>query len=304
MPTVFRTSGFPQSTTLRGIHSVIGFNYTQRTAVGRSIFNVYDSTQIREHTLTMGGGGLFEQRAEGQATNYVTFNEGFLETYTYVVYSEGFRVTQYMYLNDLYGTMERHGAELGRMALATEETVLANHFNRAFTAAYTGPDGAVLCATDHVREDGVAYRNKPAANSDADLSQTSLEQGLIDFRDFRDGGGKRLMLKPKTVLTAADELFNGWRIMDSPNEPETDNNAINPIQRLNLDHVVWDYMDQSDDWFLLADKSEHYLQLYDRIPFYSEHIYDFDTDDVKYKGVFGQSSGWGDARGIWGTSGA
>ena len=303
MPTTFRSGQFPQSVLLRGIHDVIGWNFTQRPAIGRQLFNVYESEQAREHTLTMGAGGLFRERAEGASTEYGTFNEGFLETFTPTTFSDGFRLTQWMYLNDMYGTMERLGAELGRMAAVSDETILANVLNNGFTSTYAGYDGVELFDVAHVRENGDIWRNKPATGEDADLSQTSLEQGLIDFSDQRDGGGKRLSIKPVCLLTARNEWFNGWRYMSSDKSPENDTNAMNPLAELGLKHVVWDYLDTPKAWFLLADKQEHDLRVFDRIYFYSDHIYDFDTDDIKYKGVFSMSAGWGDARGVWGTSG-
>jgi hypothetical protein len=307
MASVLRQSGFPQSTTLRGIHMVIGRNYTQRPSIGEEIFTVKDSTQYREHTLTMGAGGLFETRDEGQPTNYVTYNEGFLETYTYVTYSSGFRITQVQYLNDLYGTMEDNAAELGRMAVVSKETILANHFNNAFSGSFLGADGASLCSVSHLLEDGTTVRNKPATNSDMDFSTTGLEQGLVDFRDQRDGGNKRLQFMPEVVLTSGGIIggvFDPQRTLGSTNAPDNDTNAINPVKTYGLSHKIWDYLSNTDDWFILAPKAEHKLLNFIRIPFYSEHLYDFDTDDVKVKGVFGESSGWGDWRGIWGTSGA
>ena len=62
MPAVARTANFPNDTTLRGIHMIVYQAWSQRDPVGRSIFNVYDSTQIREHSLTFGGLGIMDER--------------------------------------------------------------------------------------------------------------------------------------------------------------------------------------------------------------------------------------------------
>jgi hypothetical protein len=299
---IARTSAFPNSTTLRGIHMVAFHHWTQRDPVGRGLFNVYESDQSKEHTLTMGGAGLFDNKAEGAALDYTSLNEGFLQTYTYEDFSKGFRVTRRQYINDLYQSMDKHAAELGRMAYATEETQLAKVFNDGFSGVVTTPDGNSVFNTAHTREDGGVIQNR--LSSDADLSRTSLEQVLINFRDFRDGGGKRLQIKPTTLLTAADNVFNAWTILGSSHQPENDSNAINPVNSLGLSHVVWDYLTDADAWFVLSDKSDHMLQLYNREEFWTEHIYDFDTKDIKFSGMFGQSSGVGDPRGIYGTDGA
>ena len=47
MPALATTSGFPNDTTLRGIHMIVYQAWSQREPVGRQIFNVFDSNQIR-----------------------------------------------------------------------------------------------------------------------------------------------------------------------------------------------------------------------------------------------------------------
>jgi len=296
-----RTSAWPSSTLVHGIHSIIGLSFNEREHMADKIFNVYDSNQLREQTLTAGGIGTFDEKVEGTDLVYKAMNEGFLGSSTYVEYANGFRITRKMYINDLYDTMEKHAKELGAAAAATRETVAADILNNGFDSTFTGPDGQQLFDTDHVREDGVTYQNKPT--TDSDLSQTSLEQGCIDFADmFKTGGGRRLQLRPRRLITARAGIFDGWRLLDSDKDPGTDINAINPLSRLNLEHVVWDYMDDSDAWFLQAD--EHDLRLYDREDFWSDHIIDFESKDVKISGMLAFHCTWGDPRGIYGNQGS
>lgn len=302
MPALATTSGFPNDTTLRGIHMIVYQAWTQREPVGRKIFNTYDSNQIREHSLTFGGLGIMNQKSEGAAIDYGSPVEGFLNTYTHTVFAQGIRITMEQWADDLYGVMEDSPAELGRQAYATEETTLANHFNNGFDSGYTGADGVELFATDHVRENGDTYANE--LSTAADLSTTSLEQALIDFRNQRDGGGKRLSIKPETLLVPPDLQFTACRILDSDHTPEDDTNAVQPINGLGLTLQVWDYLTNSDDWFLMASKENHKLNLYERSAFSTSDIYDFDTGDIKFKGLFRQSSGWADPRGVFGSPGA
>lgn len=302
MPSIAMTANFPDATTLRGIHMIVYQAWTQREPVGRGVFNVYESSQYREHSQTYGGLALMDTVAEGESVNYAAPVEGFTGTFTRVKYGKGIRITEDMWADDLYGIMEDSPAELGRMAYATEETLLANHFNNGFSSTYTGPDGKELFATDHVREDTAAYANE--LTTAADLSTTSLEQALIDFSAFRDGGGKRLQIKPSTLLVPSDLRFTAVRILDSPGDPDTDTNAIQPVGDLGLKVVSWHYLTDTDAWFLTADKEDHKLLLYDRMPFTTSHIFDFDTGDIKFKGTFWQSSGWADPRGLFGSPGA
>lgn len=305
------TDNFTNLTTLRGIDAVILHEWDQRESQGRGIFNVKDSTQLREDTQTVGGIGLMETKQEGEPINYVSFNEGFRETFTHVDYALGMRATQEMMRDELYGVMEDQGKELAFSAHATEETLLANHFNNGFDNTYTGPDGLELFSDAHVRENGDTYRNE--LSSASDLSKTSLEQALIDFRNFRDGGGKRLQIRPKNLIVPPDLQFTAARLLDSTSNPTVNyggdasgdsDSAVNPINGLGLQLVVWDYLTDTNAWFLSADKSQHKLLLYTRVEFDTDYIYDFDTGDYKIKGQFAQSSGWADPRGVFGSPGA
>jgi phage major head subunit gpT-like protein len=302
MPALATTSGFPNDTTLRGIHMIVYQAWSQREPVGRKIFNVYDSDQIREHSLTFGGLGIMTQKAEGAAVDYTSPVEGFLNTYTHTVFASAVRITMEQWADDLYNVMEDQPAELGRAAYATEETTLANHFNNGFDSGVTGADGVELFSTAHVREDGATYANE--LSTAADLSTTSLEQALIDFRNQRDGGGKRLSIKPETLLVPPDLQFAAVRILDSSQTPEDNTNAVQPISGLGLTLQVWDYLTNSDDWFVCAAKENHKLNMYERASFATSDILDFDTGDVKIKGLYRQSSGWADPRGLFGSPGS
>jgi phage major head subunit gpT-like protein len=277
-------------------------SWAEREPVGRNIYSVYNSDQFREHILTFGGIGVFDEKAEAQAINYTAPAEGFLSTFTHTEFAKGIRISNIEAADDLDGVMEDSPAELGKAAYATEETTLSNHFNNGFDSDFTSVDGKELFATDHVREDGGSYANE--LTTSADLSSSALEQALIDFRNFRTGGGRRLQIQPETLLVPPDQQFNAARILDSTHEPETDRNAVQPINDLGLSLQVWDYLTDTDAWFLLAGKSNHKLVLYERESFTTSDVFDFDTGDLKFKGTFRQSSGWGDPRGVFGSPGA
>lgn len=301
MAALHETTMWPNHMTLRGIDAVFFDEWTQRKKVGRSIFNVKSSDQYREHTLTVGGVGLMQQMDEGEQLTYISNNEGFLQTFTHVDYGNGMRATRRVKRDDLYGSMSKQARELGRSAAATEETTLANHFNRGFSASYTGADGVELFSLLHVREDGTTWANEPT--SDADLSQTSLEQGLIDFSNQRDGGGKRIAIEAKKLIVPKELMFEAKRYMKSSKGPENDLNAINPIEG-ELDIVVWQYLTDTDAWFICSDKKEHGLCMYTREEPWTDFIDDFDTKDTKVSVMYSQSSGWSYPQGVYGSKGA
>jgi len=303
MPTIARTENFPNGVKTRGIHMIVYQAWVQREPQGRKFFRTFQSSQFREQSLTFGGLGTMDQKDEGENINYEAPNEGFLQTFTHIWYAKGIRITQEQWSDDLYGVMEDSPSELGRMAYATEETILSNVFNNGFDSSYTGADGLELFSTAHVREDGSTYKNE--LTNAADLSTTSLEQALIDYRNFRDGGGKRVMIQPGILLVSPDSQFNAARILNSVHTPDSDTNAVQPVHDMGLRLDVWDYLTDTDAWFIgPKNKSEGHLLLYEREPFATDHIFDFDTGDIKLKGEFRQSSGWADPRGWFGSPGS
>lgn len=302
MASIELTTNWPNATTLRGINDIIFHKWEERDAIGRSLFNVEESSQYREHSLTAGGINLMQQVAEGEAVTFLANNEGFLQTFTHLDYANGFRVTRRMYRDELYGLMEQLAMELSLSAAATEETILAQHFDRAENSSYTGADGVELSSAAHVREDGSTYSNE--LTNAADLSQTSLEQALIDFSDFRSGGGRRLQIQPMFLVVPKEERFNAHRLIESPRSPEDNTNAVNPLTAVGLQVVVWNYLTDADRTFLLSSKEYHGLKLYTREELWTDYEYDFDTADYKVKAAFAQSSGWSDPKGFFCLRGA
>ena len=300
MANIMETTGWSNHTTLRGIDLIIFDWLDQRPRVGRQIFNVRESSQYQEDTQTVGGAGLMTQMGEGSSLSYVSLSEGFKQTFTHLDYGNGMRITRRLRREDMYGTTENQAAELGRMAAATEETVLADHILNGVDSSYTGADGVELVSSAHVREDAATYANE--LSSTADLSVTSLEQALIDFSDIRDGGGKRVQVEPKMLLVPKELRFEAHRLVKSSKNPENDSNASNALEGL-LDVTVWNYLTDTDAWFILADKSDHQLLLYTREEPWTDYEQDFETKDQKVSLMYAQSSGWADPRGIFGVEG-
>lgn len=301
MANIFTVSDWPFATTLRGFDEYLFYQFMERPEKSEMIFNIRQSSQYQEDIVTAGGGTILPQKLEGQALEYDEFNEGFRKTLTHLDYGGANRITRNLLRDDLSGVLEEVAEEKARQARATRETLRSNHFNRAFSSTYTGPDGIELCATNHIREDGTRFANE--LTNAADLSMTSLEQAEIDFSDIRDGGGKRVMVAPRYLLVPKEQRFNAHRLLRSEKDPENDSNAVNPQTEVGLQPIVWQYLDDTDAWFLLAEKDEHRLLVFEREAPWTDYDWDFETKDYRFSLMFAESSGWATPLGVFGSPG-
>lgn len=290
------------ATKLPALRALIFERFNQYPSVGESIFNVYSTDRDIEQTLTMGSVGQHVETDEGSAVSYTSISQGFDKTYVMLKYMLGLKITEEALKDDERGIIRRLSQTLPRSAYDTKETILANHFNNGFDNTYTGPDGLELFSTVHVLEDGGTQKNE--LSTAADLSLTSLEQAMIDFRDLRDASNKRLRVVPRHLLVPKENMFTAKELLNSTDRPDTAERAINPLKDDNLNLIVWDYLVDTDAFFLLADKMDHELRLYNREPFQTAEDVDFDLSSLKIKSWMRFDSDWSDYRGLFGSPGA
>ena len=90
-------------------------------------------------------------------------------------------------------------------------------------------------------------------------------------------------------------------LMKSTGRTGTNYNEINPYQgRLNI--MVWDYLDNTQAWFIL-DSGLHQLNFFWRVKPEFAQDESFDTDAALYKTRCRFSVGFSDWRGVWGSTG-
>ena len=114
---------------------------------------------------------------------------------------------------------------------------------------------------------------------------------MIDFRDFRDGRNKRLNLKPSKIIVPPNLEWDAREILKSQLRSDTANNATNAfagdeMNTAGLQIVVWDYLTDTDAWFLQAPEDDHYLIFLEREAFNT-------VSDVNSRNRALEVSAWG-----------
>jgi phage major head subunit gpT-like protein len=283
-----------------GLRSVFFDQYDSYPTEYTEIFNVHTSTRKYEDDYSVSGFGLVPQKDESVGIIYDDPVPGYSKRYTHTTFGLGFRVSRELYEDDMYGIIRRMPKALGKSMRLTVEIDAANVLNNGFTAStYAGPDGVALFSASHPLTGGGVSSNTLAVA--ADLSETSLEQAMIDIMATTDDRGLLQMIRPKKLVVGPALAWTASRLLESTLTPGSANNAINPAKGI-MPFVVNHYLTDPDAWFILADDTQ--LNWFWRRKPDFDNDNDFDTEDAKFKATARWSNGFSDWRGVYASPGA
>jgi len=294
---------------LPALETVIWNRYNRLPPQFTKIFNVKRSTKPIEQTTQLSGLGLFTQLSEAGSVRFDEPVQGFDKTYKHSRLGLGFRASSDLVEDDRFGLIAKMGVELGRSAKETVEIDAASHFNYAFSGSYLGPDGVCLCSASHplVKVGGVQSNVLSVA---ADLSVTSLQLALSQYRKMKDSSGKRIRVPVDKLVVHPDNEWKASEILSGTKRSDTANNTENAFRNRDEAYgsfskwMVWDYLTDPDAWFLCASPEDTELRFYWRKEPYTVHDVDFDSQSVKTAMFYRCAHGWSDFYGVVGTPGA
>lgn len=249
------------------------------------------------------GFGAAPEVPDGQAITYQGGGVLFVQRYTYKVFGLAYGLTKVLIEDgDHIRIGSIYSKHLANALIETKETRCANLLNRAFNASYPGGDGVALCSASHPIVGGTYSNLLPVA---AALSQTSLEQMLIQVRNAVDNNGKKIRVSPLKLVIPTSLVFQAEVLLKSVLRAGTTNNDINPIKSKGLiqaEPAVVSRMTSTTNWFIKTDVSDG-LKLLKRRAVSGGMEGDFETDIVRYKKTERYGEGWTDSRGLFGTPG-
>jgi hypothetical protein len=268
-----------------------------------AFFETRTSKMNSEELLSFVGLGLASVKPEGQPVDFDTMRQGFRTRVLHVTYGLGFTITQEAIEDNLYKQLaETRTKALAKSLRITRETNAALFLDRAFTSTYSFGDGKELCATDHPNVSGGTYQNK--LTTAADFSQAALEQALIDIGNFKDDRGFPAMVKPKNLVAHHSQKWEINRVLNSPLQSNTAENAINVVRGVipggyKESHFVTD----EDMWFITTDADDGMIHFERRADEFDQDK-DFTTRNLRYLATSRYSFTVGDPRSIFGSAGA
>ena len=249
------------------------------------------------------GFGAAPQLPDGTPVTYQQGGVLFLKRYVYNVYGLAFALTKVLVEDgDHIRIGQVYAKHLAQSLVETKETLAANVLNRAFTAGYNGGDGVPLNSASHPIVSGTFSNLLTTA---ANLSQTSLEQMLIQIRQAVDNNGKKIRLNPLKLVVAPGNTFQAEVLLKSVLRAGTANNDINPIKSIGLlseGASVISRLTSPTAWWVQTDAPEG-MKLMMRRALEKTMEGDFETDSMRYKATERYDIGWTDPRAMYGTPG-
>ena len=249
------------------------------------------------------GFGAAPQLPDGSPVTYQQGGVLFLQRYVYQVFGLAFALTKVLVEDgDHIRLGQVYAKHLAQSLVETKELLCANVLNRAFNSSYVGGDGVSLINTAHPIASGT-FSNQLATA--AALSQTSLEQMLIQVRSAVDNNGKKIRLQPLKLVVAPGNVFQAEVLLKSVLRTGTANNDINPIKSIGLlpeGATVISRLTSATNWWVQTDAPEG-MKLLMRRALEKTMEGDFETDSMRYKATERYIPNWTDWRAVYGTPG-
>ena len=288
-----------------GLNALFGLEYKRYENEASQIFDNESSDRAFEEEVMLSGFGTADVKPEGSGVQYDDAQETYTARYTHETVALAFALTEEAIEDNLYDRISsRYTKALARSMATSKQVKGANVLINAFAASgYNGGDGESLCGNAHPTLNG-NQSNIPTTA--ADLSETSLEQALIDIAGYQDERGLKIAAQGMKMIIPKELQFTAERIMKSQGRVGTADNDINAIKAMGMvpqGYTVNHYLTDTDAWFIKTDVPNG-MKHFVRAPLKTAMEGDFDTGNVRYKARERYSFGWSDWRGIYGNQGA
>ena len=288
-----------------GLNALFGLEYNRYENEHAEIFTAEASDRAFEEEVMLSGFGSAPVKPEGQAVQFDDANESFTARYTHETVAMAFAITEEAIEDNLYDRLAaRYTRALARSMSNTKQVKAANVLNNAFNSSFTGGDGVELCSDAHPLLSGGTFRNELSTASD--LSETSLEQAMIDIAAFVDERGLKISTQGVKLIIPKELQFTAERILRSPQRVGTADNDINAMASMGMipqGYRINHFLTDTDAFFIMTD-APNGLKQFVRSPIKTAIEGDFDTGNVRFKARERYSFGFSDPSGIFGSPGA
>lgn len=281
--------------------------YEVRDDEFKQVFKVIDGTpRDRHEEPVLFGFGAAPELPDGMPVTYQAGGVMYIKQYVYRQYGLAFALTKILIEDgDHIRIGQIYSRHLANSMLETKETLSANVFNNSFNSSYTGGDNVSLINTAHPTASGGSLSNQ--LTTAAALSQTSVEQMLIQIRQMTDSTGKKIHLAPNKLVVSPQNEFQGEVILKSVLRSGTANNDINPVVSRGMlkgGVATITRLTSNTAWWVKMGNVTDGLKVVMRRHIQKSMEGDFETDSMRYKTTERYIIGWTEWRDVFGTQGA
>jgi len=288
-----------------GLNALFGLEYKNYENQHTEIFDIENSDRAFEEEVMLSGFANAAVKAEGAAVTFDNANESFTSRYTHETVALAFAITEEAVEDNLYDSIaRRYTKALARSMANTKQIKAANVLNNGFSSSFPGGDGKELFATDHPTVSAGDLKNE--LSTSADLSETSLEQAMIDIAAFKDERGLKIAARGLKLIIPSELQFTAERILKSPARVGTADNDLNALSSMGMipqGYVVNNFLTDTDAFFIKTDVPNG-MKMFNRAAIKTAMEGDFDTGNMRYKARERYSFGFSDWRGMFGSPGA
>lgn len=284
-----------------GLRSVFA---TQRDAIvapsPMSLFyNVTTSNRAFEETF--GVGGLGDVPVYNGSIEYDSMEGLYKTIFTHIEFAKGIQVERKLVDDDMYNVINQRATALGLSFGRTHEKNAASTFNNAFSGSFAGSDGVALCGAHPFSPTNSATQSNTGSSP---LTYDNLIATRKIMREFKDDRGELITVMPSILLVPPELEDTAQTILNSINKPGTANNDTNVVRGQGYQLVVWDYLADPNNWFLIDPAmSKAHLWWFNRVSleFALDPKSEYDLV-ARYRGYERYSFGFDDWRWIYGHS--
>jgi hypothetical protein len=287
-----------------GLNALFGMEYKNYENEHAEIYDTETSDRAFEEEVMLSGFGEAPVKTEGAGVAFDNAQEVYTARYTHETIALAFSLTEEAVEDNLYDRLSaRYTKALARSMATTKQIKAADVLNNAFNTSIGG-DGVALCSTAHPTIGGANLSN--TLTTAADLSETSLEQSLIDIAAFTDERGLKIAVQGLKLIIPKELQFTADRILKSTLRVGTADNDVNAIRNMGMipqGYSVNHYLTDPDAFFIKTD-APNGMKMFQRVGISTGFEGDFETGNVRYKARERYSFGFSDPRGIYGSPGA
>jgi phage major head subunit gpT-like protein len=242
-------------------------------------------------------------KADGGPVFYGDMAQQYTTSYFHQNFGIGFQITANTIRDNLYKDEWPRASESGKDSMRQAKNLQgAGVLNNGFSSSFPVSDGQALFSTAHPVQ-GNSVSNTFTVPTQ--LSEASLQDGLISIQKFLNASGLRIALNSEKLIVPPELQFTANVLLESKFRTSTANNDISAIYNLSsvpMGYRVNQFLSNPNAWFLLTDEGNGF-KYYERDPLTIDMFTDATTRNLNVTFVERYSFGCSNWRAAFGSQG-